>query len=164
MKEGHKAELRSFKWIHVYTSKCTSMCAPRRGPLLLMCFLETFKIQENNRTSVSELQINLLFLCCRFNEDFLIYLLLCWIVTDTDCIRIFKKLTRMFSYGDISKEEVLTLKILLLTYINKISCMTLFIASNECGFPRDLNSYSALPVGAVSFWASCFSVQQFFPL
>lgn len=62
LKEGHKAEFRSFKCVHVYKSKCAPTCAPRCAPLLLMLFLETFKIQDNSRTSVSELQIHLLFL------------------------------------------------------------------------------------------------------
>lgn len=70
-KEGHKAEFRSFKWVQVYRAKCAPMCAPRCTPLLLVHFLETFKILDNNRTSGSELWIHLLFLCYGFNEDFL---------------------------------------------------------------------------------------------
>lgn len=57
----------------------------------------------------------------------------------------------MFPYGDTSKEEVLTLKILQLLYIHKISCMTFFISSSKCGFPRDLSSDSALPLGAAPY-------------
>lgn len=57
----------------------------------------------------------------------------------------------MFSYGDTSKEEVLTLEILQLPYINKIICMTLFILCSKYGFPRELNVHSALPLVAASF-------------
>lgn len=145
LKEGHKAEFRSFKWIQVYKSKCTPMCAPRCTPLLLVHYLETFKILDNNRTSGSELWIHLLFLCYRFNMYFT--LLNCYRYRLHQ--RIFEELI-MFSYGDTSKAEVLTLKILQLPYINKISFMTVFISSNKYDFPGDLNSHSALPLGATS--------------
>lgn len=70
LKEDDKGEFRSFKWVQVYMSKCTSMCAHWYVPMLLVCFLEMQSIQESSTTSVPEWQI-LLFLCCWFNQEFL---------------------------------------------------------------------------------------------